>query len=254
MFHTVAFSQGLSTTNVGTLCTPIVDPTITINGNNLLIPDKINQVFCAIPFSTAGTAATKAQIQTPSLREMFFPSLTPFEVSATLDTVPTVSEFMDNPLPLVTNEGMNYQSDALSAAAAGQQGCIVWLSDGPRSPIAKSKVFTMRATTTVTLVANNWVNGPFTFDQTLPVGNYDVVGMRAEGTGLLAARLVFIGASAVVRPGCPGFASIQKQDVFAFRMGRMGVWGTFYSLTPPSVDCLGATGTTQVFYLDLVPR
>lgn len=254
MFHTVAFSQAMVTTNVGTLVTPIVDSTVFISGNNLNIPAGVNNLFGAVPFVTTGGAATNVQAQSPSLRETYFPNLTPIEVGATLDQFPTVFELWDNPVPLVVNEGLNIQSDASSAATAGQQGAIVFLCDGPRTPVTKSKIFTMRATTAITLVANTWVNGAITFSQTLPVGKYAVVGMRAEGTGLLAARLVFIGASAVTRPGCPGSASSHTLDVISFRMGRLGNWGIFDSTTPPSIDALGVTGTSQVLYLDLVQQ
>lgn len=254
MFHTMAFSQALTTTNVGTLVTPVVDSTVTINGNNLLVPDKVNQLFAAVPFSTAGTAMTKAQIQTPSLREVFFPSLSPIVNQATPDTNSLIPSFMDNPIPLNTTEGMNFQSDALSTATAGQQGCIVFMSDGKRVPVSSSKIYTMRFTTAIVQSANNWVNGALTFDQPLPVGNYDVVGMRVEATGLMAARLVFVGQSAITRPGCPGNATALTRDLEDFRYGRSGVWGTFFSITPPSLDVLGATGTTQIGYLDLIPK
>lgn len=254
MFHTIAFSQNNTSVNVGTLTTPVVDPTVTINGNNLLVPDKINNLFAAAGFTTAGTAATKGQLQSPSLREMFFPSLTPLPVAATLDTFAHVYELFDNPIPLVTNEGLNYQQNATNSTSSGQSGAIVWLSDGARSQSMKSKIYTMRATASIQQAVNAWTNGALTFDQTLPVGNYDIVGMRAEAAGLLAARLVFIGQSAITRPGCPGNADDTKTDMVEFRYGKLGVWGTFNSLTPPSIDVLGGTASAQTLYIDLVPR
>lgn len=254
MFHTIAFSQALTTTNVGTLVTPVVDSTVTINGNNLLIPEKINQLFAGFGFSTAGTAATKVQVQTPSLREVFWPSLSPIVNATTPDANSLIPSFMDNPIPLQTQEGLNIQTDALSTATAGQQGAVIFLSDGKRAPVQSSKIYTMRFTTAIALSANSWVNGSLTFDQPLPVGNYDVVGLRVEGTGLMAARLVFVGQSAITRPGCPGNATALTRDLEDFRYGRSGVWGTFFSITPPSLDCIGATGTTQVGYLDLIPK
>lgn len=254
MFHTVAFSMALTTSTVAGLVTPVVDNTVFISGNNLNIPATVSQLFASAPFGTVGTAATSVQLQSPSLRETWFPNATPFQLNATLDTVPTVAEWFDNPIPLVVNEGLNVQSDASSAATAGQQGAIVWLSDGARQPVTKAKIFTMRATSAIIQVANSWVNGALTFNQTLPVGKYDVVGLRAEATGLLAARINFIGASAITRPGCPGNATARTQDTIAFRAGRLGVWGTFDSTTPPSMDVLGVTGTSQVYYLDLVAR
>lgn len=254
MFHTVAFSQAGVTAAFTGLVTPVADPTVFINGNNLLVPDKINQLWAAAPFATAGVGSTKTQLQSPSLREVFFPTVNPFQVSANLDNNVHIFELFDDPIPLVTNEGLNLLITDAAGASALMTGSVVWLADGPRTPVAKSKIFTMRATSSVTLTANTWQNGPLTFDQTLPVGNYDIVGMRAQGTGLLAARLVFIGATAAVRPGCPGSANNTNEDVIEFRMGRLGTWGTFYSLTPPSIDCLGVTGTSQILHLDLVQR
>lgn len=254
MFHTVAFSATISTTNVSGLVTPVVDNTVFISGNNLNIPNTVSQLFGAAPFLVAGTTPTSAQLQSPSLRETWFPNVTPVQVSATLDTVTTVTEWFDNPVPLVVNEGLNFSSDGAPTSGTTQLGAIVWLSDGARQPVTKAKIFTMRATSTITQVANSWVNGALTFNQTLPVAKYDVVGLRAEATGLLAARINFIGASAVTRPGCPGNATAKTPDTIAFRAGRLGVWGTFDSTTPPSMDVLGATGTSQVYYLDLVMR
>ncbi len=253
-FHTVAFSQNMTTTNAGGLVTPVVDNTVTIQGNNLLIPATYNQLYAAAAFATAASTVTTVQIQAPSLREVFYPNIMPVALGATFVGFPDMYEAFDNPLPLETNEGLNVYSDALLAGATGQQGAVVFLSDGPRNPVKGQRIYTMRCTAAVQAAVNAWVNGPLTFNQTLPVANYDVVGMRVEGTGLYAARLNFIGPSAITRPGTPAVAAISNLDLYEFRMGRLGVWGTFNSLTPPSVDFFGGTSTAQVVYLDLVQR
>ena len=253
-FHTVAFSETITTASLTGLVTPVIDNTVTINGDNLLVPAATNQLFAAAPFATAGAGPVSAQLQSPSLRQMWFPNATPVQVGATLDANEHVFEVFDNPVNLETNEGLNLSLTTTGQALIGQQGAIVFLCDGARAPVKSSRIFTMRTTAAITLAANSWVNGPLTFDQPLPVSDYDVVGMRAEGTGLLAARLVFVGTSAVTRPGCPGNANATNRDLIEFRLGKLGVWGTFNSLTPPSVDCIGATGTAQTIYLDLVKR
>lgn len=253
-FHTVAFSEAMTSTNLGSLVTPIIDPTVTISGDNLLVPDKYNQVFAAAAFATASSTISNVQIQTPSLRETYFPNINPPVLGSTFASARHTFEVFDNPIPLKTNEGLNVYSDASLASPSDQFGALVFLSDGKRAPVMSSQIFTMRCTAAITLSANTWVNGALVFNQTLPVANYDVVGMRAEGTGLRAARLVFVGTSAITRPGVPGVAASTDPDMFEYRMGRLGVWGTFNSLTPPSIDALGITGTTQVIYLDLIQR
>lgn len=253
-FHTVAFSATVPSVNLGTLVTPVVDNTVTIQGNNLLIPSTYNQLYGAAPFAPASSTVTSVQAQTPSLREMWFPNLTPVTLGATFAGKQHVVEWFDNPIPLETNEGLNIESDALLAAASGAYGSIVFLSDGKRQPISSQRIFTMRVTAAAALTVNTWVNAPVVFDQTLPVADYELVGLRAEGTGLLCARTVFIGASAITRPGVPGVAAATDIDLIEFRGGRMGSWGRFNSLTPPSFDFLGASGTSQVLYLDLIQR
>lgn len=254
MFHLVAFSAAESSVNLGGLVTPVVDATVTISGNNLLIPDKVTQIFGAASFAQASSTQTTAQLQSPSLREVFYPNLTPSLLATTFSGIPHINETFDNPIKLETNEGLNYYDDAYIAAPTTHHGCIVLLSDGPRQPIKNTNIYTLRATAALTQVAGTWVSGAMTFGQTLPVGNYDVVGMRVEATGLIAARLVFVGSSAVVRPGCPGLSGLTIMDFVEFRMGRIGTWGSFFSLTPPQLEVLGATGTAQVIYLDLIPR
>ena len=254
MFHTVAFSMAITSTNLGGLVTPVVDQTVTISGNNLQVPQQTPQLFGAASFAQASATGSIVQLQSPSLREVFFPSFSPQVEAASFAGYPNLIEMFDNPIPLEVNEGLNWYTDQAIAAPTGSVGGVVFLSDGSRKPVMGQRIYTARCTAAITQAANTWVNGAMTFNQTLPVGNYDVVGMRAEATGLYAARLIFVGPSAIVRPGCPGVAANTDLQQPEFRNGKLGVWGSFYSLTPPSLEVLGATGTTQVVYLDLVPR
>lgn len=254
MFHTVAFSQNNTSSNVGTLTTPVVDPTVTINGNNLLIPDKMNQLFGVQAFNTTSSIGTLTQVQTPSLREVFFPTVQPGVVGDTTGQLPFVTQFFDNPIPLLTAEGLNIQTNATGSGNTGQQGAVVWLADGKRTPATGGKIYTIRATAAIQQAVNVWTNGTLTFGQSLPVGNYDVVGMRVEASSGVAARLVFVGPSSIVRPGTLIQSGPTIQDLIDFRYGRLGVWGTFYSVTPPSLEVLGGVAATQTVYLDLVPR
>jgi hypothetical protein len=106
-------------------------------------------------------------------------------------------------------------------------------------------------TTSVTLSAYAWTNAALTFSQTLPMGRYQVVGMRARSTGLIAARLVFVGFS--WRPGCVGHDAVSDIDNDVFRQGRLGVWGEFEHDTPPTVDFLSVSADSNpTVWLDLI--
>lgn len=251
--HMVAFKQAslLAAPYLQAL-TPVPDPTVTENGTLLYVPDKYNQVIVAVAIALAGTGS-RNYLESPSLREMFYPELVPFQVSGPSDNVGMVCDFRGNPIALVTNEGLQFFSDLNNAAVATTVYGVVVLADGKTAPSA-GKIFPIQATAAITQVAGAWVNGPITFSQTLPVGSYDIVGMRVSAAGLIAARLVFIGASAVTRPGVLGSTGFNYPGLGIFRMGQSGLFGTFDSTTPPSLEVLGGGVTAQEIVLDLIKR
>lgn len=248
--HQVAYSDTVAAQGTLTALTPVPDPTVNIDGSNLQIPDKYNMLLAAASLGQAGSGATQARLESPSLREVFFPSITPLGDAANFGGFSFVYALPDSPLPLKTNEGLQFKTNGGGAGPLRQWG-LAWLTDNAIQ-VAKGPWFTMRATAAVAGSLSAWANGPLTFDQSLPVGNYDIIGMRCEAATLIAARLIFIGASAITRPGVPGMANEQSRELPQFRFGNMGVYGTFNSTTPPSLEVLGGTGGAQVVYLDLV--
>ena len=75
--------------------------------------------------------------------------------------------------------------------------------------------------------------------------------MRAYETGLMAARLVFVGGT--WRPGVPGCGGIDTEDLKVFRRGRSGAFGEFEFDQPPSMDILSDRAVTaQNYALDLI--
>jgi len=153
-----------------------------------------------------------------------------------------------SPVPLDPFESLELQCNTDNAGAAQHWGFAL-LSDGSQSPV-NGRIYTVRATAAVALTVNTWQNGALTFDQTLPVGRYQVVGMRARGTNLVAARLVFVGG--INRPGVFAVNAIGDHDPIKFRHGGFGVFGEFHTNTPPTVDCAGVTDTAQQFLFDLI--
>lgn len=251
-FHLIAYEKSITTAGTLQAITPVPDPTVTINGNHVLVPDKYNQVVGHAGITDAN-ALTQAQLQSPSLREMFFPDVRPLVLATTFSNVLANIMFGDNPLPLKTNEGLDFYTDGGGDGTTAQLSYgLVWLADQPLKPVM-GPMFKMRATASIQAAVGAWTNGALTFDQTLPVGKYQIVGMTAQGVGLKAARLVFIGDSAVTRPGCPAVNAVTAQDANQFKKGGIGVYGVFDSTTPPSVDVIGGTGTAQVFEFDLLP-
>ncbi len=251
--HMVAYRLNVLTAGVVQALTPVPDSTVTISGTDIYIPDKYNQIISAGCLVTSGVV-TRAQLRSPSLREMWYPEINPQKIGPTWTGANPLSDWRDNPIQLITNEGLNFFSDGGGDGTTASDCYGIVNLSGSKASVASGKMFALRATSASTLALGSWAQSSITFDQTLPVGNYDIVGMRAEGVGLVAARLLFIGASAVTRPGVIGVASSNVARITNDRYGLAGIFGTFNSITPPSVECLGDTGTAQSFVFDLIKR
>lgn len=249
MKHLAAFYSSVDQAGVLTALAGVTDQVLVVNGNNVRVPADMNYVSGAYTNPGASSNFTNAQLQAPSLRDRWYPDLSAVDPAvSTAGVTPPIDWFGVNPLDLVPSEDLNYLVNANPASAQGQYG-LVWFSDGPDTPV-QGEILTVRCTAGITLAAGTWVNGSLTFTQTLPYGDYNVVGIRAYGTGLVAARIVFPGG--IWRPGTVGLANQSVLPVPSMVSGKAGNLGTFNTNVPPSLDAIGASGTAQVIYLDLV--
>ncbi len=249
--HLIAFGNSALTAGTLMALTPIPDPTVTQSGTLAYVPAKYSQVIAAAGLVTAN-AITQAQLQAPSLRELVFPDISPLTIGASFGADHSIDYRYAAPLKLDTNEGLEFLSDGGGdgTTAAYVYG-LVWLADGPIAPV-KGVHVKLRATTAIAAAAGAWSGGSLTFGQTLPVGKYQIIGMRAMAAGLIAARLIYIGPGAVTRPGVPGQPSEQTGALDHFVGGAGGTLGEFESVNPPSIEVLGGTSTAQTYEFDLV--
>jgi hypothetical protein len=250
--HMIAYQQtGGFATGALVSVPSIVDPATASSGGGYLVPPKYNKVLYAACADVGGNV-TRAQLQSPSLREVFFPDITPINLAGPFDLAKIYDDKSDSPMQLQTAEVLNFFIQT-SVAGDSVTGLVILADDV--QPDVKGKIYSIQATSTPTLVAGTWVNGPLTFNQPLPAGDYDIVGWRVSAAGLVAARLVFLGQSAVTRPGVLAQSTVGVAGDALFRNGYAGLFGTFNNVTPPSVDHIGAAGAITAFHtFDLIPH
>jgi hypothetical protein len=223
----------------------LADPHVRVSGDDLWIPETL-PMLAAMWVGSAATPSA-ARLESPTLR-----TLTPIDIEP-IDTAlyglsnPNILYQGHAPKPIGGGEALNLK---VSTGATNYTIGLAWLSDGPLAAVT-GEIFTILATASASCSSHAWTNGALTFAQTLPKGRYQVVGMRAYGANLCAARLVFPGFA--WRPGCLGKDAVNDVERIEFRHGRMGVWGEFDHDVPPTVDFL-ATGTcnSQRVFLDLI--
>lgn len=199
-----------------------------------------------------GVNLSRVQIDSPSLRNVFLPEIYPNVAAATMPATLQVTCPREDAVQFVSGD---FFFPRVSRAGADAQPVAVLAWIGPQFvPAMPGRTYTLWGTVTPTLTAGTWVLANPAWDQQLPVGQYQVVGMTAVCAAAFAARLVFPGG-AQFRPGVPvtpAYGNIQAEN--PFRMGEFGLFGSFAYDAPPQVEVLGTTaGASAVqVMLDLV--
>ena len=245
-FTLVGYTQSVDTSGSLTTIAALADPHVRVVSNDIVVPADVSNLGHAYAL---GPSITRASIVSPSIRRRYPFELYPTDASATPSSLPVFNGFA-SPIALDPDESLNAQF-AESGAGASRGTILIWLTDGQYRADVSDEIFTIRATGTTTLTANAWTNCALTFNDTLPAGEYAIVGMAAFSTGAQAARLVI--PQYAWRPGCIAATSANTPGASAFRYGNLGVWGTFSHNTPPTVDFLSnSADTAETIYLDLV--
>lgn len=199
-----------------------------------------------------GINLTRARINAPSFRSKGLPEIYPTNPTA---DVPS----NDGPISLGRYgprfAPQEYFIVEISRGGADAQPVTWGLWVGPDvTPAVVGECITYVATASPTIVAGSWVLSQLVFDQQLPAGRYQVVGMGVVCNDCTFARLVFPGL-AQFRPG------VVVQDTYGdkpwnqrYRYGEMGSWGEFWHNAPPQMEFLGDTAGAEsaVAFLDLV--
>jgi hypothetical protein len=129
---------------------------------------------------------------------------------------------------------------------------FIHLASEPPNPV-EGEFFTIRATTPSVGVAGTWAQTDLTFEQSLPVGTYAIVGARCEHPSAQAFRFVPVGGE-VFRPGGLSVTGIAAYTPNGQRRGGWGVWMEFDQLRPPALEVFvpsGGAAGAAVVYLDL---
>jgi hypothetical protein len=228
--------------------TAVPDPHITVSGDDIRVPRGMAYLVGEIALSDADVALTDARIVAPSLRRICNIQIEPIINALVFGSPPEQLLHPESPTPLKEDESLQFQINSDDSGTAKEYG-LLWFSDGVQSSVS-GRMYSIRATASATLVAGQWVNSALVFAQALAVGEYEIVGLRARGTNLVAARFEFVGGA--WRPGVAAVNAIGDEDHRLNRFGRLGSFGRFHTTTPPTMEFLGETDTSQEIVMDLI--
>jgi len=251
LFTLAGFAEDIDAAGAEVNLAALADAHLFSQGDDLRVP-VFNQLLGLFGGLGSGGAGLM-RLQSPSLRDLNRLVIAPLNGLADADVEPSdppaVMDFKRHPRILDVDEILQTIIDSNTSAAAFQW-LLLLLGDG--SPTVPSgEILKVRATGSTTVTARAWSTVIVTFTDTLPIGRYQVVGLRAQGASMIAARFVF--KPGTWRPGCIASDSQTTMDVPMFRNGELGVWGEFQQVTPPDIEVLcDVADTSQEFDLDLI--
>lgn len=248
----LAYSESVDAADAVNAITPVVDTPNPTDVDFYRVQADRNQIIgYGALISSGGTQL--ARINAASILNKIAGGLniSPRVNALVWGSPPEVLMFPRSPIALKPDEGVSIEQRSDPSGAERQYG-LLWMSSGPIEPVT-GQIVTIRFTGAIALSAGAWVAGAITLAQSLPSGNYDVVGLRVESTNGVAARLIPVRGGDD-RPGVPVVNAAADYDSPLFRYGGLGVWFNFHNTQTPSLDALGVTDTTQVGYLDIVQR
>jgi len=242
-FHMVGWSAtGVANTDVD--MTPVTDGLMVIQNGHFL-PQNDMFILAAGVF---GLTQTSARLVSPTLRQITTPFIRPLDNAANPGNLAGYARYNLNPFRIKGLEELslvmkNTSTAVVKAAAA--------LSKTPMLPAAQGNIFTMQGTGTTTLTALGWTSVAITWQDSLPAGVYQCVGLAALSATCIAARLTF--ENQWERPGCFGASGVTVQEPRLFQKGELGVFGNFNSYRLPGVEFFAVSAdTAETVYLDFI--
>lgn len=252
---------------------------LTYNQVDNVIPAQVNgmQVPSNLPYlhSVMGVGAHLVHVrpQANSMTPYPYPALSPNNRGSAFESPPRIWDFSRYPIPLRATEELDIFATQNSGGSETEY-VAVNVCDGPTQPYTQQinplsvtgygpqigRYFTVHWTAAVTLTAGAWSQVQPAFDQTLPAGQYILLGARVfSATGRFFR--MFPSTAPLWRPGgiCvqayDGMDPVNQRfipEYAAMGLG-WGPWLQFYQNVPPQVEIFAtAADTAQEGWFDLV--
>ena len=250
-FHLAAFSESIGTSVTNSQLSALTDDILNVSNGNFLPDKNLDLVFAA----SMGVDLTNSRIVSPSNRQITLPYILPQTEALNADQSAGYCKYQDltyNPMLLRGLEEFGVEVSDTSASGTTITTTIIGVQE-QFEPAPRGTCYTMRGTSTTTGSTTSWTTLSMTWADTLPEGNYTVVGLNVLSANPIAARLIF--ERQTWRPGCLCTTDEDNWNgpLFFNPTGQLGAWGTFPAWNPPQVQVLSsAADTAYTAYLQFV--
>lgn len=249
----IAYTKSVSAGGTEVDTTALSDPQMPIINGHFLPPTDLYLYYAV----GVGVNMSRARLVSPSLRLPFIPYLWPLNTTTAANGVPddaNIADYRAHPFRLRMLEEL--ECDTSQTDAGSQQMTVaLFFGDNNMSTPSGLDTFSLRCTASITATPYAWTSGSLTLGQSIPQGEYSVVGLQCITATGIAARLIFPGDPTIGmwRPGCVTCPTAVSRPPFAGRKAQQGVLGKFRNTALPQLEVLcAAADTAQTVILDLM--
>jgi hypothetical protein len=229
MYHTLAWAESIAE-DVENDLAPVNDDMVTQSNSHFLLPKDMN-LYGAIAM---GASIERARLSSPKYANIGGISLRPVQPTLAGANDANFSWHDRVPIPFRGQEELIAYS--FHSGAAAEVETVVAFLGGTLTPVPRTQVWPVRATSTTAAVANTWTTISYTLGTALPAGRYALGLVEHSSTTAKAVRVIFDEGG--YRPGAPSAASISQRINDAWYQYPLGVWGYFETYALPRVQVL----------------
>lgn len=272
MFHVELFSSSIATgaNTFGQVTYFTVDSVLQPLVNGVQVSATLTYLMA---LAGVGPNLVHVRAQSPSMLPFPYNAYSPNNRGGGFESPPRIWDLSTAPLPLKMTEELDIFATQNSGGNETEY-ILVFFSDGQKTAPAATpnpagivlnnmmpgRVFTVHSATTTTVVGGAWTQVVPALDQTLPAGQYALLGARAYSASGLFFRM-YPQIQPLWRPGGLAVQAYDAMDPPNQRFfqqgsastGGWGQWLTFYQNTVPKVEffCLN-NDTAQELWFDLI--
>jgi hypothetical protein len=253
-FHLLNYGVlgGVNDANVD--MTAAVDTVFTARNNHYIFSEPYN----IIALAALGANMTRVRSNIPTWNAIGRHMVHPVRRSATIPDLPAVQDLRDFPLSLPQNEEVAWEESNNLGAATERETLFIWLAtqDWSRNITRGTQLIMLRATATITTIANTWSGlNAITMVDSIRGGWYTVVGSVVQAANTLAFRFFFPRSNyqggRQLRPGSLAQDAIGNY-FWDQQMGYLGAWGRFHSFELPQIEVYATAAASTAHEIRLL--
>lgn len=228
-YHVVAYTANtFAVTNFDS--TPVPDDIIAIQNGHYLPHIQLMNFGGWM----GGVNLTAVRMVTPRSRQIVPPPLYPIQGAIAMPDRPHIFDRRMNPFTLNSVEEVSVQMNIGGAANAVSAAIFFWGTSLDAVP--SGDIYSLHGSATTAAVALNWTTITITWDQTIPAGQYAIIGSQHQSANGLAHRWIF--KDQILRPGFLSQAALTNITEPSVYYGGWGTFGSFNTYTYPSLQVL----------------